>query len=105
MALGCRLVTDDRAVLLADNGEVHVSPHPRIAGLIEARGVGILSAEYCAAAPIAFVVDLDRQEPERLPPRRFITLLGCDLPLIYRVDSPNWVPSLLQLLKSGWSDQ
>lgn len=105
MGLGCGLVADDRVQLDVTNGRLIASCPPAIAGLIEARGIGILRAEPAPAATVALVVDMDRAETTRLPPRRFTTLSGCDLPLIYRTDAPNFAPSILQLLKSGWSDR
>ena len=56
MALGARLVADDRTVLHADDGAPVASCPPAILGKIEARGVGILAAD---PSPVD---DLDRQE-------------------------------------------
>ena len=105
MALGCALVADDRVHLEVQGGAVNAHCPPRLAGLIEARGVGILNAHFEAKARVVLVVDLDQSEPERLPPQRRFTLLGCDLPLIYRVDAPQFAPAILQILKAGWSDR
>ena len=105
MALGCALVADDRTVLHADGDAVIAQPHGRIDGMIEARGIGILRATSHGPVALAGVVDLAQTETQRIPPRRFTTLMGHDLPLIWRVDGPHWVPSLLQWLKYGWSDQ
>lgn len=105
MAMGCELVGDDRVSLHEENGQLLVSPVPTITGLIEARGVGILHAAHVSSARVVCVVDLDQVETERLPESRNITLLGCTLPLIYRVEGPHWAASLLQLLKAGWSDR
>jgi HPr kinase/phosphorylase len=105
MAYGCVLVADDR-VQLSVQGDALVAQAPQtIAGLIEGRGVGILNASHLAQANVACVVDLDRVEDERLPQRRFITLLGCDVPLIYGLDSPLFAAVILQTLKAGWSDR
>lgn len=105
MAYGCDLVADDRALLLAENGQLFARAPETITGLIEARGIGVLNAHPVMRARVCLVVDLDRVETQRLPPRRSITLENCELPLIYRVDGPHWVPAILQLLKSGWSDR
>jgi len=105
MAFGCTLIADDRVHLTVRNGAVHAHCPPALSGLIEARGLGILNAVSEPKARVALVVDLDQLEPERLPPQRRIALLGCDLPLIYRVDAPQFAPAILQILKAGWSDR
>lgn len=105
MSLGCRLVADDRVRLEVRDHVVYASCPQGIAGLIEARGIGILNAEHVAEAEVAFIVDLDQTETERLPKRRSFPLFGCDLPLIYRSDAPHFAPAILQALKAGWSDR
>jgi len=105
MAMGCDLVGDDRVRLGRADARLYVAPMDTLAGLIEARGLGILNATHVSQAEVACVADLDRLETARLPPRRNITLLGCDVPLIYRCDTPIWASSLLQLLKTGWSER
>jgi HPr kinase/phosphorylase len=105
MAMGCDLVGDDRVTLQEEGGQLFAAPVPTITGLIEARGVGILHAAHVERARVVCVVNLDHVETDRLPENRSITLLGCQLPLIYRVEGPHWPASLLQLLKAGWSDR
>lgn len=105
MAFGCSLIADDRVQLTVQDQKVIAQAPTTIAGLIEARGIGILRATMLAHAQVALWVDLDRIETERLPQSRHVTHLGCDLPLIYRVDAPHFAPAILQILKSGWSDK
>ena len=104
MALGCVLVADDRTNLSRKDKHLIATCPLTLSGLIEARGIGILNARPLPAAEVALVVDLDQTETERLPQRRIITVLGCDLPLIWRSDHAHFVPAILQILKSGWSD-
>jgi len=52
------LVGDDRLLVSHCGAEVLVSPHPRIAGLIEQRGVGIIAMPYQGEVPVLAVVDL-----------------------------------------------
>jgi len=104
MALGCRLVADDRVFLTRDVDLVIASCPETIQGLIEARGIGILRAEPTGPKPVALVVDLDQIEAARLPPHRKITQLGCDLPLISRITGAHFAPAILQLLKAGRSE-
>jgi HPr kinase/phosphorylase len=105
MALGCDLIADDRTTLEIADGQVIATCPPTIAGLIEARGIGILNASYVPSATVALVVDLDQTEVARMPQQRVFTVLGCDLPLIWRTDDAHFVPAILQILKSGWSDR
>ena len=105
MAMGCDLVGDDRLRLHVVDGRLRVAPVATIAGLIEARGLGILRSVHLEDAEVVCVVDLDKVEVARLPEAHTITLLGCDLPLIWRSETPSWAASLLQLLKAGWSDR
>ena len=53
------LIGDDRVILevRADRG-VSVRPHPRIAGFIERRGLGLVAMPFRDRAPVAAIVDL-----------------------------------------------
>lgn len=104
MAQGALLVADDRVLLDARDGQLIAACPPPLAGRIEARGVGILSAAAAGPVPVAQVVDLGRAETMRLPPRRSITLLGIVLPLVLGPMGPHLAPALRQLLLGGRSD-
>lgn len=104
LAHGCTLVADDRTQLHVQNDAVIANAPPTIAGLIEARGIGILKTPAAGPTPLALVVDLDRVETKRLPPHRTITLLGVDFPLVHKVESDHFQASLLLYLKSARSD-
>ncbi|AVO39790.1 serine kinase [Pukyongiella litopenaei] len=105
MGLGAALVADDRVWLTRDAGQVIATAPQATAGLIEARGVGILRADALGSAPVVLVADLERTETDRLPHPRTTVLLGCRLPLLFRVDGPHFAPALVQYLKAGrWDD-
>lgn len=104
MALGCDLVADDRVLLTRRGDAVAASCPTPIKGAIEARGVGLLRAEAIEHAQVELMVDLNETEHERLPKRRKVTLLGCPIALIHAIDGPHFAPSILQILKAGWSD-
>ncbi|WP_449042655.1 HPr kinase/phosphorylase [Paracoccus sp. (in: a-proteobacteria)] len=104
MAQGAQLVADDRVLLDARDGRLIAACPPPLAGRIEARGVGILSAAAAGPVPVAQVVDLGRAETMRLPPRRSITLQGIVLPLVLGPMGPHLAPALRQLLLGGRSD-
>jgi HPr kinase/phosphorylase len=80
---GARLVADDRSELRREGNTVSVQAPAPIAGLIEARGIGILRVDSLASAELALVVDLVAPEAvERLPEPRNETILGLSVPLI-----------------------
>ena len=77
---GWTLVSDDRTMLEASDGQLIASPPASIAGRIEARGLGIVTMDYLALATVAMHVDLDTA-PERLPmDAQRVTLLGTSIP-------------------------
>ncbi|MEM7319013.1 MAG: serine kinase [Pseudomonadota bacterium] len=100
MSLGAQLVADDRVSLRMERGSVTASSPKTIAGLIEARGLGILNAPH-GPAGLAWVVDMDEVETERLPLSRKIVVLRQTLPLFHTVKSPHFAALLMQLMKSG----
>jgi HPr kinase/phosphorylase len=101
MAFGAALVADDRVVLSAQDGLPWMSAPPDIAGLVEARFVGLLAADAAPGAWLTLVVDLAQSETDRLPPRRTISVLGHDIPLVHKVESAHFAPAILQYLRTG----
>lgn len=81
IALGGKLIADDQ-VVLNKSGEILYAAAPRhLAGLIEARGVGLIRIPF-ATAPIHLVIDLEQAESERLPPIRHTNIRDVLLPLV-----------------------
>lgn len=80
---GARLVADDQTVLTRDGARLIARAPATIAGLIEARGVGILRLPPQRLAPevvVALIVDLvDPSRIERLPDAEREELLGVSL--------------------------
>jgi len=71
IALGAKLVSDDRSELFVWRGRLYARAPARLAGLIELRGIGIVKLPHAPRARIAVVVELGR-ESARLPaPRRY----------------------------------
>ncbi|MFZ5750727.1 MAG: HPr kinase/phosphorylase [Pseudomonadota bacterium] len=104
MALGCRLVSDDRTDLVARDGRLFASAPAILRGVIEARGIGLLRADPVDRAEVALAVDLGQTETERLPPRRHICVCGVDLPLLLGPSSPHFPAAVLQYLRGGRAD-
>jgi len=105
MAMGCALVADDRVDLRKSQDGLVASGPDTIAGLIEARGIGVLRAPGGASATVALAVDMDQSSTERIPSRQMRQIAGFAVPIISRVEAPYFAAAVLQILKTGWSDR
>lgn len=102
IALGAELVSDDRTRVTVGGGVLQAScPNPALQGLIEARGIGILHAPSVETAPLALAIDLGQPEPDRLPPRREVTILGIRLPLVLHPQNDHFPDALMLYLRHG----
>jgi HPr kinase/phosphorylase len=97
---GAALVADDRVVLERRGGALVARAPATIAGLIEARGVGILRLPALAEAPLVAAVDLDRAAA-RMPQPVTITHLGVGIELISGRDVPNLELVLTIFVQNG----
>jgi serine kinase of HPr protein (carbohydrate metabolism regulator) len=83
---GGRLVADDQTHLARQGRRLIATPPPPLAGLIEARGVGIVKlarSQVLARAPLALLVDLvPSTKVERLPEPAHEIVLGISLKLM-----------------------
>lgn len=83
---GWRLVADDQTELSRRGKAVMASAPARIAGLIEARGLGIVKVgrdQLVRRAAVALLVDLAKPERiDRLPEPASESVLGIDLPVV-----------------------
>lgn len=79
---GARLVADDQVEIACESADIVMSAPSTIAGMIEARGLGILRLPRAPRAALRLVCDLvSAADVERLPERRHTTLLGISVPL------------------------
>ena len=101
MAFGGDLVADDQTILTLRDGAVWASCPPQIAGLIEARFVGIIAAKAVPSARLALAINMDVTESDRMPPERHFDLFGCKVPLLHKVDKPYFPAAILQYLTAG----
>ncbi len=102
MESGWTLVADDRVVLSRRGVMLIASPPPSLAGLIEARGVGICRVPFIAEAEAALAVQLVPQDAvERLPQVLSRTLLDVSIPLINIVPFEASAPAKLRLALEG----
>ncbi len=80
---GADLLADDYTHLTRGEDAVIGSAPERIAGLIEARGLGLVSMPHVSCAPVALVVQLDDTAAGRFPdPRPTCTLCGLAVPTL-----------------------
>jgi HPr kinase/phosphorylase len=98
---GAALVADDR-VELARRGNALLAAAPSaIAGLVEARGVGILRLPAVPEAVVTLAVDLDRPPAARMPQPATITLLGIGIELIFAREIPDLDHVLTIVVQNG----
>jgi serine kinase of HPr protein (carbohydrate metabolism regulator) len=101
---GARLVADDRVDLSVRRGRVMAAAPRPLAGLIEARGVGIVAVPRRRSAEIVLVVDLvGRERVDRMPDADRCVLFGRSLPRLrlapFEASTP--VKLRLALARSG----
>lgn len=100
MAYGCRLVADDRTIVSRVGDDIIANCPQKIQGLIEARGIGVLRADPIAQARICLIVDLDRVETERLPPKRQHPIFAVPIDLVFSTTSRHFPFGVLQMLRT-----
>lgn len=104
MAYGADLVADDQVQIQRHGNALQARAVAALAGLIEARYFGILTAATAETAKLCAIVDLDLVETERLPPRRVERLLEQEVQVFHRVEGAYFAAALIQFLKSGVLD-
>jgi serine kinase of HPr protein (carbohydrate metabolism regulator) len=67
MAQGWQLVADDAALVWVSGGHLWARAPRATSGLIEARGLGLLSVPHRDVCRLALAVTLGLDEPERMP--------------------------------------
>lgn len=81
------LVADDRTLVEACAGRLIARPHPAIAGMIEARGLGLVSVPYEKACRLHAFIDIlaPGETPPRLPDEteKYAELEGIALPRFF----------------------
>jgi serine kinase of HPr protein (carbohydrate metabolism regulator) len=81
-AVGWRLVADDRSLVFRSGEGLFARAPTTIAGLIEARGLGVLPAPYRAFAQLVLAIDCIEEANglERVPEWDMVDILGVCLP-------------------------
>lgn len=93
---GWRLVADDYCEVWASDGVVWAAAPPRIAGLVEARGVGIIPSAPLPLARIVLIAACGQEAVERLPRPATELVAGIALPRIATDIRPASAPETLQ---------
>ncbi len=81
MAAGWRLVADDRSLVFRSGEGLFARAPGALAGLMEARGLGVLSARHLAFAKLVLAIDCVEQANvlERVPEWDMVDVLGVQL--------------------------
>ena len=79
VARGARLVCDDAVIVRRSGDGLYAEAPDGAPSLVEARGVGLLTAPLAGRTRLLAAVLLDRAETERMPPPRTHPVLGRDL--------------------------
>lgn len=79
---GAVLVGDDGVSLERDGVRLVASPVPATAGLLEVRGLGIVTMPVSAPVPVALVIVLDRDAPRFIEEAENAARHGVPLPLV-----------------------
>ncbi len=101
IGLGAVLVADDQVDVTCAGDALVAGAPPALAGLIEARGVGLLRAETVASVPLHLAVDLGQPASPRLPGRHGIVLLEKRIALVNGPLSTHLPVALLLYLRGG----
>jgi len=97
---GAVLVADDQVRLTRSGEGLIASPPPRLAGLLEVRGIGIVNAAFRERAPLCLIADLcDADAVPRLPPEPLpcAEILGCSVPVLVMEPFAASAPAKLKL--------
>ncbi len=100
IAVGAGLVADEQVALRGRGAALVATPAPRLAGLIEARGLGLLRLPHAAFTDVALAIDLDAPASARLPEAAALRLLGARLPLLSRPE-PLRAAAVMAVLRAG----
>ena len=102
IAEGALLVADDQTIIEMRGDEIWASAPEKIAGLVEARGLGIVPAATKRATRLVLAVQLTAL-PARMPERRTWALpgAGAQIPLIELSPFEASAPAKLRLALAG----
>lgn len=100
IAFGAELISDDLTRLTRSPTGLIAHAPIRMRGAIEARFVGILEVPCRSQVPLAFAIDLDHEERERLPPHRTVRILGQDIRVLHGVGASHFAASVFLMARN-----
>ena len=79
-----RLIADDNVVAGLEHGQLMLSAPATIAGMLEVRGIGIVTVQPVASARLVLVVDLAAPDAaiDRMPDPATVDIVGLAIPRI-----------------------
>tara|TARA_B100002051_G_scaffold208872_1_gene200247 strand:+ start:162 stop:593 length:432 start_codon:yes stop_codon:yes gene_type:complete len=83
LALGSKLVADDRCELIRKKNGFRISKPASLPKSIEIRGVGLVSVPMVNETSLDWVVNMDEVEKERMPNPRFTEIGGFRVPTVF----------------------
>ena len=79
---GATLIADDLTICKKNGDYLYLYPHSETKGLIEVREIGIMTVPYVENIKLALVVELVKEEFERIPRMMSCNILGKKFPII-----------------------
>jgi HPr kinase/phosphorylase len=105
IALGAQLVADDRTVVFAQNNSLIAHAPPATAGLIEARGIGILRLPHCPRACVVAALDLAQPDTAlRMPALRSHMIAGVEIDFLHMQSGVHFPSALMCYLMGQRSE-
>lgn len=101
IGMGATLVADDQVLVDVLDGQLVAHAPKTLTGLIEVRGIGIARLSHTPFAALCLVVDLDTEQPERLPDPATVMIADQPLPLIAGANRPYLASELIAFLRAG----
>lgn len=98
---GAALVADDQVLVSRRGRALVASAPPALSGLVEARGVGLLSLPRVPEAPLVLAVNLNSPPAARMPQAATFEQLGVGIELIFGREVPNLCAVLNICLHKG----
>jgi len=92
------LVGDDGVQLTARDGRLHASPAPATRGLLELRGVGIITLPVTENVPVALLIRLSPDAPRYVETAPREDICGMPIPAITL-----WPDSPVLALRAEWA--
>ncbi|WP_299025278.1 HPr kinase/phosphorylase [uncultured Sulfitobacter sp.] len=99
IAHGAELIADDRTILRKDGNSIIASVPETIAGMIEARGVGLITLPHLPDCKVVLVIDMGVVESARLPQRHTHSVLDIQLPCLHKVETPYFPAAILAYVR------